>query len=62
MIEKPEWLFKGAIVRAIDKIGTVTNCPTNELQGKVWVYNCQVKLQGEKGSRTYHPSDLTQVI
>lgn len=62
MIEKPEWLFKGAVVRAIDKIGIVTKCPTNELHGKVYVYNCEIKIQGEKHSRTYHPSDLSQVL
>lgn len=62
MIEKPEWLFKGAIVKAGGKLGVVTKCPTNELQGKIWVYNCAVKLSGMKHSQTYHPSDLEQAL
>lgn len=61
MIEKPQWLFKGAIVRAGGKLGTVKECPTNELQGKMYVYNCGIVLQGEKHKRFYHPSDLSEV-
>lgn len=61
MIEKPEWLFKGAIVNAAGKLGTVRKCPTNELHGKTYVYNCEVQLQGQKHANTYHPSDLSEV-
>lgn len=61
MIKKPEWLFKGAIVKALGKKGIVTNCPTNELQGNIYVYNCEVRLEGAKRSSTYHPSDLEEI-
>lgn len=61
MIEKPNWLFKGAIVYALGKKGVVKDCPTNEIKGKIYVYNCQVKLEGQKFAGTYHPSDLSEV-
>lgn len=61
MIEKPHWLFKGAMVYACGKKGVVTECPTNELQGKTWVYNCRVRLEGQKGAATYHPGDLSEI-
>ena len=61
MIKKPEWLFKGAIVKALGEKGVVTKCPTNELKGDVYVYSCSVKLEGAKRSDMYHPSDLAQI-
>lgn len=61
MIEKPTWLFKGALVYALGKPGVVTACPTNELHGKTWVYSCEVKLNGEKHAGTYHPTDLSEI-
>ena len=61
MIEKPDWLFKGALVKALGEIGKVTKCPTNEIKGKTYVYGCQVKIQGSRFTRPYHPSDLSQL-
>ncbi len=61
MIRKPNWLFKGAIVYALGKKGIITKCPTNEIKGNVYVYNCSVKLEGEKHSGVYHPSDLAEI-
>lgn len=61
MIQKPDWLFKGATVLALGEKGTVKTCPTNEIKGKTYVYNCEVKLEGAKFSVPYHPSDLAKL-
>lgn len=61
MIQKPDWLFKGAIVLALGEKGIIKTCPTTEIKGKIYVHNCGVKLEGAKYSIPYHPSDLTKL-
>lgn len=61
MIEKPDWLFKGAIVEVFGKKATITKCPTNELKNKIYVYNCDIRYEDKTFSVPVHPSDIKQL-
>lgn len=60
MREKPNWLYKGAKVKALGQVGVVTECPINVIKGKTYVYSCKVRLEGKKHPGTYHPGDLEE--
>mgnify|MGYP003623625359 CR=1 FL=1 len=60
MRKKEKWMFKGAIVLANGKIGTITKMQENELNGVEYVYYIYVKLNGGKSARPYHPNDIQE--
>ena len=62
MKKKERWMFKGAIVLALGKKGTITKMQENELDGVDYVYYINVKLEGEKHDGRYHPSDITELV
>lgn len=62
MREKEEWMFKGATVLVLGKKATITQLQTNELNGKMYVYYINCKLEGEKYGGQYHPTDVTELI
>lgn len=55
-------MFKGAIILALDKKGTITKIQENELNGTDYVYYISVKLEGENHSGTYHPDDVQELV
>ena len=61
MRKKEQWMFKGAIVLALGKKGTITKMQENNLDGIDYVYYIEVKLEGEKHSGNYHPSDIEEL-
>jgi len=62
MKKKQKWMFKGALILALDKKGTITSMQENHLNGVDYVYYIDVKLEGEKRSGRYHPDDLKVLI
>ena len=62
MRKKEEFMFKGAIVNALGKKGTITKMQENELNGVDYVYYIFVKLEGEKHAGKYHPSDVSELL
>jgi hypothetical protein len=62
MRKKEKWMFKGALVLALDKKGTITKMEENHLDGVDYVYYIYVKLEGAKFANPYHPSDIQELI
>lgn len=62
MRKKEKWMFKGALVLALGKKGTITKMEENTLNGVEYVYYIYVKLEGQKHSGTYHPADISELI
>ena len=62
MRKKANWMFKGAIVLALGKKGTITKMQENTLGGVDYVYYINVKLEGEKHDGVYHPSDVSELV
>lgn len=62
MRKKEKWMFKGALVLALGKKGTITKMQENTLNGTDYVYQIHVRLEGEKHANPYHPSDLEELI
>lgn len=62
MRKKELWMFKGAIILADGKIGTITKMQENTLNDIDYVYYIDVKLEGKKHAGTYHPNDISQLI
>lgn len=62
MRKKENWMFKGALVLACGKKGTITKMETNNLDGTEYVYYIYVKIEGDKKSAPYHPSDVQELI
>lgn len=62
MRKKEKWMFKGAIILAQGKKGTIAKMQENELSGVDYVYYIDVKLEGEKHSGRYHPDDIKELI
>ncbi|MEM7487258.1 MAG: hypothetical protein AAF348_18775 [Bacteroidota bacterium] len=61
MIEKPDWLNKGARATAFGKPCTIKKCPTNEIKGKVYVYQCDIMYDDKNFTVPVHPSDLKPI-
>ena len=62
MRKKEKWMFKGALVLALGRKGTITKMEENRLKGTDYVYYITVKLEGEKHAGKYHPSDIQELI
>lgn len=62
MRKKEIWMKKGAIVRALGKLGTIVKMEENSINGVDYVYYITVKLSGETRKRKYHPNDITPRI
>lgn len=60
MKKKQPWMFRGAIVLASGKLGTITHMQENSIDGVDYVYYIDVRLNGAKGSGTYHPGDIEE--
>ncbi len=52
------WMKKGAPVLANGDKGVITKMQVNT--GLGYVYYINVRLEGEKSSRVYHPADIKQ--
>nr|WP_213488774.1 hypothetical protein [Mucilaginibacter sp. Bleaf8] len=50
----------GAEVLALGKPGKITFFQVSSVSGMEYVYYIHVKLDGEKKSEVYHPSDVEQ--
>lgn len=61
MRRKEAWMFKGALIVAGGKKGTITKMEENHLKGNDYVYYIYVRLEGEKHSGTYHPDDISEL-
>lgn len=55
-------MFKGALILAIGKKGTITEMQENHLRGSDYVYYITVKLEGEKHAGRYHPDDIQELV
>lgn len=62
MRKKEAWMFKGALVLALGKKGTITKMQENHLNGVDYVYYIDVKLEGAKHAGSYHPNDISELI
>lgn len=62
MIEKPDWIKRGVNVLALGIKGVVTRFQQNTVNSKKYVYYINVRLDGEKHSRTYHPTDVVCAV
>lgn len=62
MKRKELWMFKGAIVLANGKKGTITKMQENHLNGVDYVYYMYVKLEGATSSGCYHPADVEELL
>ncbi len=61
MRKKEAWMFKGAIVLANGKKGTISTMEENTVKGVEYVYYIFVKLEGQNHSGTYHPNDVEEL-
>ncbi|MCK5609359.1 hypothetical protein KAR91_46225 [Candidatus Pacearchaeota archaeon] len=62
MRKKESWMFKGALILALGQKGTIISMEENLLRGINYVYYITVRLEGEKKSGKYHPSDIDELI
>lgn len=62
MRKKEKWMFKGALVSALGKKGTIKKMEENDLNGVDYVYYIYVQLEGEKHNNPYHPNDIEELI
>ncbi len=62
MKKKEVWMFKGAIVLALGKKATITAMQENRLDNVDYVYYIDCKVEGEKRSGRYHPSDIQELV
>lgn len=62
MRKKETWMFKGAIVLAIGRKAVITKMEENNLNGVDYVYSIDCKVEGQKHSGVYHPSDIQELI
>lgn len=62
MRKKEKWMFKGALVLANDKKGTIKSMQENTLKDTEYVYYIDVVLEGQKNSGRYHPDDIAELL
>ena len=62
MRKKESWMFKGAIVLALGKKANIVKMQENELDGVDYVYYITCKVEGEKHTGRYHPSDVQEIV
>jgi len=62
MIQKEDWMFKGAIILALGEKGVITKMPETTIKGIDYVYSMFVKLEGEKQAGKYHPDDIKELV
>ena len=54
-------MFKGALVLALGKKGTIKSMQENRLRDTDYVYYIEVTLEGEKHSGRYHPGEVEEL-
>lgn len=62
MRKKESWMFKGALILALGKKGTITAMQENTIKDVDYVYYITVKIEGEKNTGRYHPADIEELI
>jgi hypothetical protein len=62
MRKKEKWMFKGALVLASGKKGTITRMQETKVGGVDCVFYISVRLDGEKKLGTYHPDYISELI
>ena len=55
-------MFKGALVLAAGKKGTIIKMEECPINGTDYVYYIDVKLEGAKRAGKYHPNDIAELI
>jgi hypothetical protein len=61
MRKKEAWMFVGATVMALGKIGEIIAMQENTLNDVEYVYYIEVKIVGQKHAGNYHPNDVQQL-
>lgn len=61
MIPKQEFMFKGAIVKALGEKATITKMEENNIDGTDYVYRIWARKEGKKFTLPYHPKDIEEL-
>lgn len=61
MVKKKEFMFKGAIVKALGEKAVIISMDENNLDGNDYVYRIFAKKEGDKHAAPYHPRDIEEL-